>query len=105
MQKWDNQNTRNLITTLLLLKNEAEMKRFLRDLLTENEIIEFGKRWQAAQLLNETVPYTDIIQKTGLSSTTVARISKWLRHGRGGYRLALKKIHGHHVNVKSGASP
>jgi len=103
MEKWDNKNTKDLITTLLLLKNETEMKRFLRDLLTENEIIEFGKRWQAAQMLEEKKSYSSIVKKTGLSSTTVARISKWLKQGTGGYRTALKNIH-HHA-TKTGVLP
>jgi len=86
----------SLVESLLTLKNQAEMKKFLRDLLTENEIEEFGKRWQAAQMLDQKVPYSIIIKKTGLSSTTVARISKWLRNGAGGYRLLLAKLNHHH---------
>jgi len=105
MEKWDNKNTNDLISALLLLKNKSDMKYFLRDLLTEKEIIEFGKRWQAAKMLEEKKSYTVIVKKTGLSSTTVARISKWLRHGMGGYRLVLKKTHDHHTNIKSEGSP
>ena len=77
MEKWDNENTTNLILALLSLQNKKEMKNFLRDLLTEQEIIEFGKRWQAAQMLSKGLSYVVIVKKTGLSSTTVARISKW----------------------------
>ena len=84
MERWDNKNTNDLIVALLSLKNTTDMKRFLRDLLTENELIEFGKRWQTAQLLNANIPYTSIVKQTGLSSTTVARISKWLKNGAGG---------------------
>ncbi|PIR92707.1 hypothetical protein COU01_00340 [Candidatus Falkowbacteria bacterium CG10_big_fil_rev_8_21_14_0_10_44_15] len=103
MEKWDNKNTNDLIVALLSLKNTTDMKRFLRDLLTENEIVEFGKRWQTAQLLNANIPYTSIVKKTGLSSTTVARISKWLKNGTGGYRVALNKTH-HHTH-QNGALP
>jgi len=80
-----------------MFKNQAEMKKFLRDLLTEAEINEFARRWQAAQMLDQKVPYSKIVQKTGLSSTTVARISKWLKNGAGGYRLLLAKLN-HHRN-------
>lgn|SRR3989338_5190278 len=103
MERWDNKNTNDLIVALLSLKNTTDMKRFLRDLLTENELIEFGKRWQTAQLLNANIPYTSIVKQTGLSSTTVARISKWLKNGAGGYRVVLNKAH-HHTH-QNGALP
>ena len=80
-----------LYTAILSLKTLDEAKRFFRDLLTEEEIEEFSKRWQTARMLDEKVPYTAIQEKTGLSSTTVARISRWLRKGKGGYRLAIDR--------------
>ena len=89
---WDNPATENLFKAVLKLKTLDEAKRFFRDLLTSEEIIEFGKRWQAAQLLAEKVPYSEIVRKTGLSSTTVARVSRWLNRGMGGYKLMLKKL-------------
>jgi TrpR-related protein YerC/YecD len=71
-------------------------------LLTVEEIIEFGKRWQAAQMLNENISYERIVKKTGLSSRTVARISKWLNRGMGGYKLMLKRNNHHHNLSPSG---
>ena len=50
-QKWNNSDTNDLIKTICALKNEEEAKDFLRDLLTEGELIEFGKRWKAVQML------------------------------------------------------
>lgn len=81
---------------VLALKNNAEAKKFFRDLLTEAELIEFGKRWQAAQMLEKNIPYSKIEQQTGLSSTTVARVSQWLNSGMGGYKLILSRLH--HTN-------
>lgn len=80
-----------LYRAILSLKTLDEAKRFFRDLLTEEEIEEFSKRLQAARMLNEEVPYTVIQEKTGLSSTTVARISRWLKNGMNGYRLVLDR--------------
>jgi len=85
----------NLFQAILTLKTEQEARQFFGDLLTKNEVDEFSKRWEAAQLLDSNVSYTQIIQKTGLSSTTVARIAKWLRGDLGGYRLVLNRIHSH----------
>ena len=88
----------SLISAILALKDEKEAKYFLRDLLTESEIEEFSKRWQAAQMLDKKMPYTEIVKQTGLSSTTVARVANWLKNGKGGYRLMLNKLH-HHNSI------
>jgi len=95
--QWDNVRSKALFTAILELKTLGEAKRFFRDLLTDEEIVEIAKRWQVAQLLDAEMPYLEIQKKTGLSSTTVARISKWLNNGMGGYRLMLKRLahHGH----------
>lgn len=98
MMNWDNKTTEDLFRAVLELKDIREAKKFFRDLLTEQELLEFGKRWQAAQMLNRRVPYSEIVEKTGLSSTTVARISKWLNSGMGGYKLMLARLSSHHAN-------
>ncbi|MDP1892084.1 MAG: YerC/YecD family TrpR-related protein, partial [Gemmatimonadaceae bacterium] len=102
MKNWDNKTTEDLFRSILKLENVKETKRFFRDLLTEEENIEFGKRWQAARMLNENISYKKIVKKTGLSSRTVARISKWLNQGMGGYKLMLKKLNHHHNLSPSG---
>ena len=96
MEKWNNKRTENMLKAILQLKTLGEARRFFRDLLTEEEIIEFGRRWQAAQLLAKKAPYSEIVKKTGLSSTTVARVSKWLNRGMNGYKLILKRLNSHH---------
>ena len=97
MEKWNNQKTSNLIQAFLALNTGKEAKKFLRDLLTECELIEFGNRWQAAQMLDQKLSYPEIQKETGLSTRTIARISNWLQNGKGGYRSMLKKIT-HHQN-------
>jgi TrpR-related protein YerC/YecD len=92
MENWKNDETKDLVKAIVSLETTAEAQKFLRDLLTEAELIEFGKRWKAAQMLSESVPYSQIVTTTGLSSTTVARISKWLATGTGGYRLMLERV-------------
>ncbi len=92
MNNWDNNNTKSLAKAILTLDSPQEVKNFLRDLLTEEELLEIGKRWQAARMLHNKIPYQTIQKETGLSSTTVARISKWLQTGTGGYLDAIKKM-------------
>lgn len=101
MAKWNTKTTENLLNAILALKNTTEAKKFLRDLLTEQEICEFSRRWQAAQMLSQKIPYAAIEKKTGLSSTTVARISKWLNKGMGGYKLMINRL-GHHNSFLNG---
>jgi len=90
--KREDKKIEDLINAITLLSNKKEAKKFLRDLLTESELVEFSNRWKAARMLSQKIPYTEIIKETGLSSTTVARVSDWLNGGMGGYKLMLKRI-------------
>lgn len=98
MSKLDNKKTKDLFEAILDLRNIKEAKSFFRDLMTESEIIEFGNRWQAAQMLYNNISYTEIEKETGLSSRTIARVSKWLNKGKGGYLLMIQKANSHHRN-------
>ncbi len=93
---WNSSDNKELAKAILALQTEKEVANFLRDLLTEQEITEFSKRWKTARLLNNKVSYTEIEKQTGLSSTTIARVSQWLNKGMGGYKLMLNRLH--HTN-------
>lgn len=88
---WENEDADALFTAILKLETIDETKRFLRDLLTESELIEFGQRWKVARMLQAGQSYVLIEKKTGMSSTTIARIHKWLKGGTGGYQLMLAR--------------
>src|SRR3989344_7210567 len=90
---WNATDKKALVQAILTLQTADEARRFLRDLLTENEIEEFSKRLKAAEMLAEDFPYSEIERQTGLSSTTVARVSKWLKGKEGGYRSIINKLH------------
>ncbi len=81
-----------LLNAILALKDIKEAKAFFCDLLTAVELDEFGNRWLAARMLYGDFSYSQIQKATGLSTTTIARISKWLKRGRGGYKLMLKRL-------------
>lgn len=95
---WNTKENAQLIEAVLLLKDADETKRFLRDLMTEGEIKEFASRLETASLLSRNIQYNTITESTGLSSTTIARISKWLRGSLGGYRLVLDRLSNNHHN-------
>ena len=102
--KWKTTQSNDLFEAILRLTTLDEAQGFFRDLLTAEEINEFSKRWQAAQMLEKGTTYTVIVRKTGLSSRTVARISRWLQDGKRGYKRAIeKKLH--HTGNSSGKSP
>ncbi len=83
--------TRDLADALLSLKSREEVLRFLRDLCTVPELEALSHRWEIAQLLDKKVPYLEIAERLGASTTTVTRVAQWLRHGAGGYPLALER--------------
>ena len=102
--KWDSPAKNRLLDAVLTLKTTDEVKRFLRDLMTEKEIKEFANRLEAASLLSKDVQYNAITESTGLSSATIARIAKWLNGSLGGYRLILSRLSNsslhHHTPLK-----
>ena len=78
---------------ILTLKTREEVRRFLRDLCTLTELEAMAHRWQIARLLEDgKLSYVDIVQEVGGSTATVTRVAQWLRHGAGGYRLALDRL-------------
>lgn len=93
MKKLSNQKIKDLIEAVLALKSQKEAGMFLRDLLTEREMIEFGNRWKASRMLDQKISYAEIRRETGLSERTIARISKWLKDGTGGYKLMINRLH------------
>lgn len=98
---WREKKKKQLVKAVLALKSTEEAESFLRDLLTESEIEEFANRLEAASLLYKDLQYNAITEGTGLSSTTIARIAKWLNGTLGGYRLVLARLSNnslHHDN-------
>lgn len=89
---WSNKFSEQLCKALLSCKNSGELKAFLRDLLTEEEIREFSLRFETARLLANEVPYSQIQGTTGFSTTTIARVSKWMRQGTGGYLTVIERL-------------
>ena len=58
-------------------------------LFRSREIKESSQRLAVARLLDQGRSYAQIAETTGASATTIARVSKCLGYGSGGYRAAL----------------
>ena len=82
----------NLWQAVLMLKNSKECASFFRDLCTTEELRAISERWQAAQKIAKNESYRQIANDIGISVTTVTRVANWLKNGKGGYRLILKRL-------------
>ena len=82
----------DLLKVLATLQDEEAIFALLEDLFTIREIRETSQRLAVARLLSAGKPYTAIEQATGASATTIARVSKCLSYGAGGYAKALEVL-------------
>ena len=80
----------DLLKVLATLEDEDTIFRLLEDLFTIREIRETSQRLAVARLLSEGKSYAAIEKLAGASATTIARVSKCLSYGSGGYKAALE---------------
>ena len=78
-----------LYRTVLNCKTVEDCAALFGDLCTYQEIEQMAQRAAAAKLIVEGKTYAEIIERTGISSATLSRVSKEVRHGRGGYARFL----------------
>ena len=93
----------DLADALLAMRTRDEARRFLRDLCTLPEIEALTHRWQIARLVDRGVSYLEIAQRVPTSTATVTRVAQWVRHGAGGYRVALERTSGSGSRGRSGS--
>ena len=89
---WRNQETEALFEAVLSLNTTDEASLFFRDLCTLKELNDLSQRWAVARRLEQGLSYREISAATGVATATITRINQWLRHGTGGYRMALSRI-------------
>ncbi len=80
-----------LADAFLSLRSRDEARRFLRDLCTLGELEALAHRWQIARLVDEGRSYLEIAERVPASTATVTRVAHWVRHGAGGYAVALAR--------------
>ncbi len=85
--------TKNLSNAFLFLNNPDEVFDFLRDILTIEEMKEFQQRFDIAVRLYYKTPYTKIEKELGVSSTTIARVSKYLKWPHQGYAKVIQRMY------------
>jgi len=82
----------DILTILSRMNSKDLIFDFLRDLLSEKEILEFSRRFEVAKMLEENISYTVIEKKTKMSSATIARISKFLNWENIWYKNAISLL-------------
>ncbi|PWE17931.1 TrpR like protein, YerC/YecD [Marinicauda salina] len=83
-----------LCEALLVLRTADEAKRFLMDLATPGELAALAERWRVALMLDAgEKSYREISAETGVSTTTVTRVARFLsQEPHQGYRLVLDRL-------------
>ena len=90
----DERRRMRLARALVAIGDAEEMEAFLIDLCTPAELRALSERWHVAQLLDQgEASYREINARTGVSTTTIGRVARFLKEERyGGYRRVLAKL-------------
>ena len=81
-----------LFKGILSLNSIEECKAFFEDICTITEIIDMSNRLTAAKMLSDEKTYTEIIEKTGLSTATISRVNRSLSYGNDGYEMVFERM-------------
>lgn len=89
-----------LARALSCVEGANEMERFLIDLCTPAELRALAERWHVARLLDSTdMSYRDINANTGVSTTTIGRVARFLKdEPHQGYRAVLDRLNSKKVD-------
>jgi len=81
----------NLYKAFLKCETTDDIRIFLEDVCTYNEIDAMADRFWVAVLLSQGHTYEHIEKETSISSATISRVNRCLIKGSGGYRKILSK--------------
>ena len=76
-----------LFDTILRLRTREDCAAFFADLCTDKEVENMASRLAAAKLLLEGKTYLQVIDSVEISSATLSRVSRCVRHGTGYTRM------------------
>ena len=81
-----------LYEAVLSLQSKDECRAFFQDLCTVTELKAMSQRIEVAQLLEQGLIYSDILDRTGVSSATISRVNRALQYGADGYKTILPRL-------------
>jgi len=82
--------------------SEQEIANFLRDIGTLSELQAWSERLEVAKQLDRGLPYREISENTGASTTTVTRVAYFLTSGMKGYKTIFSRMHHSHPKISRG---
>ena len=94
----------DLLRVLAGLTKPDDVFALLEDLFTVREIKDTSQRLDVARMLRDGSSYAVIEKATGASATTIARVSKALNYGAGGYGLAFEVLDAEEQDAANAAS-
>lgn len=100
MKTYLNRKNIKLFEAILSCNSTEELANFCRDLMTNDEINEFTKRYEIASRLYSGESQRLISKDMKVSITTVTRVNKWLKNGMNGYKSVLSN-NPHHTKSQS----
>ncbi len=83
MEDISKSNLETICKIFHIFENEEDLEQLLLDVCTRKELEAIFQRFTVAQMLKNGLSFTQIEEKTGMSSTTITRVSKCLKHGQG----------------------
>ena len=92
MANFRSESIDRLFKTILALETVEDCYAYFEDICTIKEIQDMSQRLDVAVLLEQGIHYQEISDQVNVSTATISRVSKCLRYGSGGYRLALDKM-------------
>ena len=88
-----------LYETILGLRDLDECRRFFEDLCTPIELRSMEQRYDTAVCLQQGMPYSAVLERTGASSATISRVRRsMLENGAGGVMAEI-------IARETGAAP
>lgn len=81
-----------LFDAILLLESHDECARFFDDLCTYKELLSIAQRFEVAKLLTDGKKFNEIVDLTGASTATIARVNRSLMFGAGGYPVVFERL-------------
>ncbi len=92
MNIWQDHDIETFFKAILTLKDIEDCRLFFEDICTIKEILDISQRLKMAKMLYNGAGYSEISSETGISTTTISRVSKCLKYGNGGYKTVLDRL-------------
>ena len=77
---------------ILTVETLDECIKLFDDLLSIAELRAMEQRYQVAQMLDEGLVYSTILERTGASSATISRVNRSLQNAGEGYRTVFARM-------------